>query len=802
MYKLGEHFELDKAALMANPGCVFQGQKYRITVLSEMLVRLEFNENGVFEDRPTKLVRRRNFKPPKFTVKQDDVYLEITTSYFKLYYTKEKNFYGGKVYPGANLNITLINGEKAWYYKHPEVRNYGAPQSELFNKRGKYKFTKGLYSIDGFASVDDSENEVINEGGEFVEREEDVIDTYVFMYYKNYQQCLKDYFYLTGSPALIPRYALGNWWSRNEDYDDDSLKTLIDTFELHDIPLSILLLNHDWHLKSYDKVNNIRSAFTFDESRFKSPENMIKFLHSKGIRVGLSVDPLGGFYPFETNYAEISKHLTPDKDGKIPFNVLDSKALDVYLKLIIHYLDAVHIDFYWLNLDSNLKEEKFRLNHYHFNDMKRNYKRRPMLLSENSNIAPHRYPVLYSGKTTVDWKTLEAIPFFNSSATNNGVSWWSHDIGGYHEGIEEDELYIRFVQLGVFSPILKFGSERGMFYKREPWRWNTNTFNIAKEYLRLRHRLIPYLYSEAYKYHKDGKPLLEPVYYKYPEMYDDKLYRNEYYFGSELFVCPIISRKEEIMKRAIHHFYMPEGVWYDYVTGKRFPGPDNYVSFFTDQQYPVFAKAGSIIPLGENDNIFDTTPPKNIEIHIFPGRSNTYELYEDDGMTDLYRKGFYLKTSIEFKYESNNYNLTIRPREGKSGIVPDKRNFKIRFRNTKRAENVTATVKAEDKETNTYNEGNDFIIEIKDVPSTAPLILNCSGKNIEIDALHIINDDIQGIISDLLIETDLKQMVYDVLFGKLPPAKKRIAVRKLRRKGLENKFVKLFLKLLEYIEQV
>ena len=104
------------------------------------------------------------------------------------------------------------------------------------------------------------------------------------------------------------------------------------------------------------------------------------------------------------------------------------------------------------------------------------------------------------------------------------------------------------------------------------------------------------------------------------------------------------------MNRTIHKFYVPEGVWYDITTGKKFPGGKSYVSFFREQDYPVFARSGAIIPLSNNENLNDTTPPKDLEIDIYPGRSNTYKIYEDDGLSDLYKKGFYLLTSIDYNY--------------------------------------------------------------------------------------------------------------------------------------------------------
>ncbi|MDD2378108.1 MAG: glycoside hydrolase family 31 protein, partial [Bacilli bacterium] len=604
-------------------------------------------------------------------------------------------------------------------------------------------------------------------------------------------------------PSLLPRYALGNWWSRNIAYNDNDLKDLITNFDRKEIPISVLLLDKDWHVRTREKDNHLKTGFTWNKEFFKAPYEMIAYIHSKGIRVGLNINPTEGLRAIDEYYEKALNYLEADANGVIPFNILNPRFVDTYLKLFIHPLDNLDVDFFWIDyFEQNKLDDLWLLKHYHFYDMMRNYKRRPMVLGYNSLVAPHRYPVLYSGKTIVGWNALKLIPAHNSNASNNGVSWWSHDIGGYFKGIEDNELYIRYVQLGTFSPILKFGADSGKYYKREPWRWSIKTYTITQQYMALRHRLIPYLYTEAYRYHKEGIPLIQPIYYKYPEMYDDVLYKNEYYLGNQLFVAPIIKPKDYVMNRAIHKFYIPDGIWYDFVTGKKFPGGKNYVSFFKDQDYPVFAKTGSIIPLGENENMNDTTPPKNMEIHIFPGKSNVYRLYEDDGMSNLYKKGYYLISSIEYNYLPNNYTVIIRALEGKSGIAPDTRNYKIKFRNTKKADDVIAYFNNDQIKFEAYDDGPDFVVELKDIPTIGQLTLNCKGKDIEIDAIRLIKDDIEGIISDLQIETLMKEKIDAVLFSDLPYRKKRIAIRRLSGKGLERKFVKLFLKLLEYMNEV
>ncbi len=516
MYNLGEHFKINYEKIKPNPECVFQGKYYRFTILSERLIRIEYRTDGNFLDAPTQLVINRNFKKPEFTVKQDKNYLEITTSYFKLFYFKER-----KINNNKNFYVEVLNTERSWHYNHVEAKNYSAP---IVIENSKITNAKSLYSLDGFVSIDDTKNKIVNEDGTVRENNYEGIDTYLFVYVNDFDLCLKDYYTLTGYPSLIPRFALGNWWSRNNEYNDNSLKELVDNFNYYKIPISIILLDKDWHIRTFKDKEHLKTGFTFNKELFKAPYEMISYLNTQGIRVGLNINPTEGFYDIDEYYEQAKKYLIPDENGVIPYNAIDPKWIDVYLKIYIHPLDALGVDFYWLDCyNSKRINEDYLLKHYQFYDMERNYKRRPMILGYNYHLAQHRYPVLYAGKTIVNWDSLKQIPKYNASATNIGVTWWSHDIGGYFKGIEDNELYIRYVQLGTFSPIFKFGADNGKYYKREPWRWSIKTFGIVKDYLELRHKLIPYLYSEAYKYSKDGIPLIKPIYYIAPEMYDDLL---------------------------------------------------------------------------------------------------------------------------------------------------------------------------------------------------------------------------------------------------------------------------------------
>jgi alpha-glucosidase (family GH31 glycosyl hydrolase) len=801
---LKEHFKMDYKKILPLGSSVIKGKTYRFTILSPLLVRLEYSLTGEFEDRPTELVMNRNFPAVKFEQKEDSKYLTIKTEYFTITYQKEQPLLGSKVSPDQYLRIDLNDTDKYWYVNHPEVRNFGGTTYSLDGADGKTRFGKGLYSTDGFTSIDDSNSLIYNEDGSLGKRNDKRMDIYVFMYKRDFGAALRDYFTLTGFPPLVPRYALGVWWNRNIPYNSKDIEKLVFQFNKYKIPLSILMLGDDWHKKN----GKMKSGLSFNLELIKRPKRVAEFLHSKNVRLALKINPIEGISNKEDYYLPFKKAsgLEEDKNGVLPFNVFNPNTLNAYFDYLIHPLMNYGVDFFWLNYDNVNDLTTLRaLTHYHFNDFKQILNRRGITFARTSGLAQHRYPVIYTGETLVSWNNLKMMPQYNSTASNLGLSWISNDIGGFTGGIEDPELYARFVQFGCFSPILRLSADEGKYYKREPWRWDITTSSIVSQYLRLRHSLIPYLYSEAYRYSRAGLPLVQPLYYRYPEIYDEPLYRNEYYFGSNLLVAPITTKSEQVMDRTILRLFLPEGIWYDFTNGKRYNGGKRYTAFYKREDYPVFAKQGTIIPLAMLDekNLNDTKPPKNMEIQVFPGASSTYEMYEDDGLSSLYEKGFFIVTDIDYTYQKNNFNVTIRPVAGKSGIIPDYRAYRIRFRNTKEPDSISVHCGTEKvKGIQTFVDDNDFVVDLPSLSTIKQITVVCKGKDIEIDALRLVNDDIDSILNDLPIQTKIKEEIGKVLLSDSEIKQKRIAVRKLSKLGVSNKYINLFLKLLEYMAEV
>ena len=802
MAKLQEHFQMDYKKILPPVNSIIKGKKFRITILSELLVRLEYSETGEFEDRPTELVMSRKFPSVKFEAKDDNTYLTISTSYFNLFYRKEMPFESSKMSPDANLKIELTNTDKVWYYKHPEVRNFGGTAFSLDGANGKAKYAKGLYSVDGFVSLDDSTSLIFNEDGSLGKRSDTRIDTYVFMYRRDFGACLKDYFTLTGYPPLIPRYALGNWWNRNIEYNAKGIEMLVHKFSKNRIPLSVIMLGDYWHRQNV----KMKSGLSFDERLFKRPKRLTDFLHGRNIRMAVKINPSEGINPKEDYYLPFKAASGLDGTGVLPFNVFNVNVLSAYFDYFIHPLMNYGVDFFWLGYNNANDLTTLRtLTHYHFDDFKQIVNRRGIVFARNGLVAPHRYPIHYTGETVVSWKNLEMMPEFNAQASNIGVSWISNDIGGFMDGTEDGELFSRFVQFGCFSPILRLSADQGRYYKREPWKWDIQTQAIVARYLQLRHQLIPYLYSEAYRYHKIGLPLVEPLYYQNPEIYDEPLYKNEYYFGSSLLVAPITTKKDPLMSRTVVKLALPEGTWYDITNGKKYSGGRRYTTFYKDEDYPVFAHAGTILPmaiLDEND-LNNTDAPRAMEIQVFPGDSCTYELYEDDGISSLYEKDFFILTEIDYTYQKNNVTISIRPVAGKSGIIPPYRSYRIRFRNMTEPTQISVTCGPDKiKETDAYLDDNDFVVELPPLSTLKQITLNCKGDNIELDSARLINDDLESILNDLPIQTKIKNTIGEILLSNTSIQEKRIAVRKLSRIGVNQKYVNLFIKLLEYMAEV
>lgn len=486
----------------AEDAAIIQGEKYRFTVLTEEMIRLEYCEDGQFEDRATQCVIDRKFKVPEYQVIENEESLEIITDKIHLVYNKQKfTDYGLSVQVRGNISVY----HSIWHFGEEATDLRGTART-LDEADGAIELEHGIISRFGYGILDDSRSLVITEDGWVEPRKEDCIDIYFLGYGHEYEHCLKDYYHLTGKTPLLPRYALGNWWSRFYRYNDQEYKALMTRFEKEEIPFSVSVIDMDWHLVDIDpKYGSGWTGYTWNKELFPDPKEFMTWLHDHGLKVTLNVHPAGGVQAHEEKYKEMAEAMGRDweKEEPVNFDVTDQKFLKAYFEYLHHPNEEEGVDFWWLDWQQGGLSKipgldpLWMLNHYHYLDSGRRGKRR-LTFSRYAGMGSHRYPVGFSGDTIISWESLAFQPYFTANASNVGYGWWSHDIGGHMKGYRDEELSTRWIQFGVFSPIMRLHSSNSAFTGKEPWNYNAVSENIMKRYLKLRHEMIPYLYTMNY----------------------------------------------------------------------------------------------------------------------------------------------------------------------------------------------------------------------------------------------------------------------------------------------------------------
>lgn len=677
----------------AEDAAIIQGEKYRFTVLTEEMIRLEYCEDGKFEDRATQCVIDRKFKVPEYQVIENEESLEIITDKIHLVYNKHKfTDYGLSVQVRGNISVY----HSIWHFGEEATDLRGTART-LDEADGAIELEHGIISRFGYGILDDSRSLVITEDGWVEPRKEDCIDIYFLGYGHEYEHCLKDYYHLTGKTPLLPRYALGNWWSRFYRYNDQEYKALMTRFEKEEIPFSVSVIDMDWHLVDIDpKYGSGWTGYTWNKELFPDPKEFMTWLHDHGLKVTLNVHPAGGVQAHEEKYKEMAEAMGRDweKEEPVNFDVTDQKFLKAYFEYLHHPNEEEGVDFWWLDWQQGGLSKipgldpLWMLNHYHYLDSGRRGKRR-LTFSRYAGMGSHRYPVGFSGDTIISWESLAFQPYFTANASNVGYGWWSHDIGGHMKGYRDEELSTRWIQFGVFSPIMRLHSSNSAFTGKEPWNYNAVSENIMKRYLKLRHEMIPYLYTMNYHASHDGQPLIRPMYYLEPEQPEAYEVPNEYYFGTELVVCPITEPTDKAAGTACVKAWIPEGKWYDIFSGLKYDGGRMLELYRSLEDIPVLAKEGAIIPLTDLTEYTNSVEnPKELAVKIVPGKKNAFILMEDTGDTCEDKEENWAQTKLEWINENE---FIIHPANGNLDVIPKRRTWKMEFYGIADVDNLEIT---------------------------------------------------------------------------------------------------------------
>ncbi len=683
---------------LAHPDAVVRSGQARFAVLTPRLLRLQWSETGIFDDRSSYAFPTRHAPVPSFSrdIAGDD--LIVDTGALRLRYRQDSG-----PFRADNLTISfeLDGHSRTWRPGTVDRENLRGTRRTLDLCEGDAALEPGLLSRAGWFLFDDSQTVRFGEDG-WVQSPplHSHQDWYFFGYGHDYKAALTDYSHFGGTIPLIPRFVLGAWWSRYWAYSAEELQELVHDFEAHGLPLDVLVVDMDWH------TPHSWTGYTWNRKLFPDPPAFLQWVHQKGLRVTLNLHPAEGVQAFEEVYPRFAAAMgvDPSSGDTIPFRIADRRFVQNYFELLHHPLEDEGIDFWWVDWQQGEASELKGLdplpwlNHLHFQDS-RHRGRRPLLYSRWGGLGNHRYPIGFSGDTIAIWEALQFQPYFTATAANVCFGWWSHDIGGHMGGATEPELYARWVQFGALSPCLRLHATKDSRAERRPWKYSEEVYRAAKAAFRWRYRLIPYIYTMARVAHNSGIPLCRPLYYEYPREAAAYVARYQYFFGDQMFAAPMVHRADTETGIAATDVWIPPGTWTDYTTKETFIGP-RWVRLIGDlDRLPMLMKEGAILPLAApfasmpepqlSSGTTGALPNDHLILSVFPGEGR-FCLYEDDGISEAYQAGQCEWTSMHTRIEGEReWIVQIEPVEGYCEALPRKRRYEIHLEGSQVPQRVT-----------------------------------------------------------------------------------------------------------------
>ena len=300
---------------------------------------------------------------------------------------------------------------------------------------------------------------------------------------------------------------------------------------------------------------------------------------------------------------------------------------------------------------------------------------RVFLLCRSGAAGMQRYgSTCWSGDINNDFATLDAQIPLGLNTGLSGVPYWGTDVGGFfHPVPETGELYARWFQLGAFSPI--FRSHGWVWREHVPWAHGAEIETICRRYAELRYRLLPYTYTLAWQAHTEGLPLMRALVLNYPD--DPRVWSlgHEFLWGDDLLVAPVTREGATAWP-----VYLPAGGWYDFWTGARYEGPAGITLDAPLDRLPLLVRAGAIVPMGPVVQHTGERPLDEVTLLMYPEGSSRFELYEDDGRSNAYRRGEYALTRIECETRPGAVTVRIAEPVGARSVIPAGRRYLLRMR--------------------------------------------------------------------------------------------------------------------------
>jgi len=530
---------------------------------------------------------------------------------------------------------------------------------------------------------------------------------YYFFYGPSLKKILSRYADLTGHMPMTPLWALGNQQSRWSYYPDKMVEEVVSEYRKRDLPLDVVYLDID-HMQGY-------RVFTWDRSRFPNPKALSETVGKQGVKLVTIVDPGVKYQPVPTSDGRVTS-LKPELEPQDQrYYVFDEGVQKKYFQhrangdLFVPRVwpgESVFVDYtlpaareWWgalhrayldngvagiwtdMNEPADFVDQtgKNQLDVVSYDEgeqsthaKNRNVfallmaratyegleklrpNQRPYVITRAGYAGVQRYSTMWTGDTNSTWEALQLnIPMFTTLGLS-GQPFVGSDVGGFI-GRGNGELLVRSYQVSFLAPFCR-NHKVIDGYDAEPWRFGQHYEDIIRKYLKLRYRLLPFLYTTLEEAHRTGVPLFRPLMLNYQE--DPNTYNldDQFMIGNDLLVAPIL--KPDVLQRLV---YLPKGIWYDYWTNKKYDGGKMISVDAPLETVPMFVRAGAIIPTWPDMKYVGEKPADPITFNVYPDEAGaaSVSLYEDDGVSPAYKQSGFRRTNVNVKRVGKGYFISL-----------------------------------------------------------------------------------------------------------------------------------------------
>ncbi|HEY6767458.1 MAG TPA: glycoside hydrolase family 31 protein [Candidatus Sulfotelmatobacter sp.] len=699
----------------------------RIQVCSESVIHVIYSPAASFKPHTNYVVTKTSWKPVPWTWEETPETVSISTTRVKITVTRldgsitYRELKGGTLLQESNRWLTPvhINGEDTYraesfvniYGSHEGLYGLGQHQAGVWNYRGESVDISQdnsnislpfLLSSKGYGLYwnNESRSRFNNRFANYLYISSEVADAvdYYFFYGPEFDQIIASYRELTGQAPMLGKWAYGFWQCKNRYKSQEEILAVARKYRALHIPADNIVQDWFWW--------NRKGEFTFNKN-YPDPKAMVDQLHGENFHLMISIWPF--FEPGSSNYDFMEKHgwfVDKFKYAKPPYHtdamaVYDAtnpQARKYYWDQINKSLFRLGIDAWWTDTtepETEGQEENILLDHElaagsgnrYLNDFplldtsavyegqrEASDQKRVFILSRSAFSGSQRNSVTaWSGDINSDWLSFRRqIPAGLNFAVS-GIPYWTTDIGGFVFGSPTDpafrELFVRWFEWGTFNPIFRVHGTRKPD-ENELWSYGSEAQETLVNYDRLRYRLLPYIYSLAWKTTSEAYTPMRPLVMDFRNDPHTLDIGDQFMFGPMFLVNPVTEPAATSRR-----LYLPEAKWFDFWSGETIVGPKTIDAAAPIDRMPLYVRAGSILLLGPEMEWSTEKPEDPIDLRVYRGADGRFTLYEDENDNYNYEKGSY--STIAFSWNDSTGTLTIGDRKGQFPGMLHARTFRL-----------------------------------------------------------------------------------------------------------------------------